>query len=198
MKKILLTMALLMFVFPSASHAMDTYTIKTGDTLWKISVKYKIGLQEIIDANSQFDDPDMIYPNQKVNIPNIDDIKSVEKEVIRLTNIKRQQEGIAPLKSNWELSRVARKKSKDMHVNNYFSHTSPTHGSPFDMIKSYGISYKTAGENIAKGQNSASAVVEAWWDSPGHKKNMLNPAFTEIGVGFNKAGNSWTQMFIGK
>ncbi|MDX1702109.1 MAG: SafA/ExsA family spore coat assembly protein [Melioribacteraceae bacterium] len=198
MKKILLSIAFLIFIFPTASHAMDVHTVQEGDSLWEISLKYKIGLKEIIDANSQFENPDLIYPGQKVNVPNIDAIKKVEQEVIRLTNVKREEQGLAPLASNWELSRVARDKSVDMHENNYFSHTSPKHGSPFDMIKSYGISYDTAGENIAKGQQSPAEVVEAWWNSEGHKKNMINPAFTEIGVGFSEAGNCWTQMFIGK
>ncbi len=180
------------------SYAMDSYTVRSGDSLWKIAVKYKIGVKEIIKANPQFKNPNLIYPNQKVNVPNIDSIKTIEREVIRLTNLKRQQQGIAPLKANWELSRVARHKSRDMYQKGYFSHTSPSYGSPFNMIKNYGITYRTAAENIAHGQNSASEVVEAWWNSPGHKKNMLNPGLTEVGVGYHANGNYWTQMFIGR
>lgn len=188
-----------MFIlFPTLSHAMDTYTVRSGDSLWKIAVKYRIGVKEIINANQQIKNPDLIYPNQKVNVPNIDAIKSVEQEVIRLTNIKRQSQGLSPLKANWELARVARHKSIDMYKKGYFSHTSPTYGSPFTMMKNYGITYRTAAENIAKGQRSASEVVNAWWNSPGHKKNMLDPSFTEIGVGYSANGNCWTQMFIGK
>lgn len=99
---------------------------------------------------------------------------------------------------DWELARVAKYKSQDMHDRNYFNHTSPTYGSPFDMMKSFGINYRTAGENIAKGQRSAQEVVNAWMNSSGHRANILNKNYTHIGVGYVKDGNYWTQMFIGK
>jgi uncharacterized YkwD family protein len=96
------------------------------------------------------------------------------------------------------LSNVARKKSEDMKAKNYFSHTSPTYGSPFDMMKQFGISYKAAGENIAMGQRTPQEVVTAWMNSPGHRANILNANFTHLGVGYVASGNYWTQMFIGK
>ncbi|MFP3361257.1 CAP domain-containing protein, partial [Planococcus sp. SIMBA_143] len=73
-------------------------------------------------------------------------------EVVKLVNVERSKVGLPPLKENWELSRVARYKSEDMINKNYFSHTSPTYGSPFQMMKDFGISYQAAGENIAAGQ----------------------------------------------
>ena len=85
-----------------------------------------------------------------------------------------------------------------MQTKNYFSHTSPTYGSPFDMMKAYGISYKSAGENIAMGQRSPEEVVQAWMNSQGHRENIMNANFTHIGVGHVTTGNYWTQMFIGK
>jgi uncharacterized protein YkwD len=84
-----------------------------------------------------------------------------------------------------------------MRDKGYFSHTSPTYGSPFNMLKSFGISYKSAGENIARGYTTPKAVVDGWMNSPGHRANILNSSFTEIGVGY-ASGNYWTQMFIGK
>ncbi len=93
---------------------------------------------------------------------------------------------------------AAREKSQDMQTKNYFSHTSPTFGSPFDRMKALGISYKSAGENIAQGQRSPQEVVQAWMDSPGHRANILNGSFTHIGVGYVKTGNYWTQQFIQK
>jgi uncharacterized YkwD family protein len=120
-----------------------------------------------------------------------------EREVVRLVNEIRRSNGLSELALNEELSRVARIKSEDMAENNYFSHNSPTYGSPFDMMKKFGISYRTAGENIAKGQRSAQAVVDAWMNSEGHRANILNPSFTQIGVGFTSNGYIWTQMFIG-
>ena len=80
----------------------------------------------------------------------------------------------------------------------YFSHTSPTYGSPFEMMRSFGISYRSAGENIAKGQKSPAAVVNAWMNSSGHRANILNKSFTHIGVGYIADGSYWTQMFISK
>lgn len=125
-------------------------------------------------------------------------ISQVEMEVVRLVNIERQKEGLAPFKVSAELSKVAKTKSEDMGKNNYFSHTSPTYGSPFQMMKTFGIKYNTAGENIAKGYLSAQAVVSGWMNSSGHRANILNPSFKTIGVGTYTTGNGtiyWTQMF---
>jgi uncharacterized YkwD family protein len=94
---------------------------------------------------------------------------------------------------------VAQAKAEDMAQNNYFSHTSPTYGTPFEMLKAFGVSYSTAGENIAKGQKSADAVMTAWMNSDGHRKNILGTGYTKLGVGYvNKNGTTyWVQMFIG-
>ena len=88
-----------------------------------------------------------------------------EREVFDLINKQRTQNGLSPLRENSELQRVARIKAQDMVNNNYFSHTSPTYGSPFDMLKSFKVSYNTAGENIA-GNSSNSGAVNAWMNSP--------------------------------
>jgi uncharacterized YkwD family protein len=125
-------------------------------------------------------------------------ISDIEARVIELTNAERRRNGMTDLEADSPLSHVAREKSNDMQVNNYFSHTSPTYGSPFDMIRDFGVSYSAAGENIAKGQRTAEEVVQAWMDSEGHRANILNGTFTSIGVGYNENGNYWTQMFISK
>lgn len=124
-------------------------------------------------------------------------VSATEREVVRLVNEIRRANGLMEFKLNEELSKVARVKAEDMAANKYFSHTSPTYGSPFDMMKKFGISYRTAGENIAMGQTSAQAVVDAWMNSPGHRANILNASFTQIGVGHVANGNYWVQMFIG-
>ncbi len=177
----------------------DVYTVKSGDSLWKIAVKYQVGISEIIAANPQFKNPDLIYPGDKVYVPLFSGVKAIEQEVIRLTNLERQKAGLSPLAHNWELSRVARYKSEDMSNKNYFSHTSPTYGSPFTMIKNFGISYSAAGENIAMGQTTAQAVVQGWMNSSGHRANILSTNFNKIGVGYAKSSSGkiyWTQMFI--
>lgn len=126
---------------------------------------------------------------------------STEQEILKLVNAERSKAGVKPLTLNWELSRVAKFKSEDMRDNNYFSHTSPTYGSPFDMIKNFGISYSAAGENIAAGQKTADEVMKAWMNSSGHKANILNANYTQLGVGKATGGSYgtyWTQMFIKK
>lgn len=123
-----------------------------------------------------------------------------EQEVFDLINAKRVANGLPALKIDDELQNVARIKAQDMVDNNYFSHTSPIYGSPFDMIKNFGISYKTAGENIA-GNSSNSGAVNAWMNSEGHKANILNSSFNYTGVGVVKSpkyGKVYVQMFMGK
>ncbi|KGP74412.1 CAP domain-containing protein [Pontibacillus yanchengensis] len=125
-------------------------------------------------------------------------LSQYEQKVVELTNEERTAQGLEPLKIDKQLSDVAEKKSEDMAQNNYFSHNSPTYGSPFDMMNQFGVDYRTAGENIAKGQRTPQEVVDAWMNSEGHRKNIMNENFTHIGVGFVEDGNHWTQQFIGK
>ena len=183
---------------PSAQAAPIAHKVAAGDTMWKLAVKYQVGTSEIIQANPQVSNPDLIYPGQVLNIPQLDkSVSSYEAEVIRLVNNIRQQNGLQPLAANWELSRVARYKSRDMVDRRYFSHTSPTYGTPFQMIRNFGISFKTAGENIAYGYATPQAVVDGWMNSSGHRANILNASYKQIGVGYVAQGNYWTQMFIG-
>ena len=175
-----------------------SHTVVPGDTMWKMAVRYEVGLSEIIAANPHIKNPDLIYPGQTLYIPLTDSaVTDFEAEVIRLVNDIRRQNGLGTLKTNWELSRVARYKSADMQKNGYFSHTSPTYGSPQQMIKAFGISYRASGENIAYGYATPQAVVNGWMNSAGHRANILNAAYTQIGVGYVAKGNYWTQMFIG-
>lgn len=193
----IISFALLAIPVMNASAA-STYTVVSGDSMWKIAQKYQVGVSEIISANKQITNPSLIYPGQKLTIPTVDTTtRSYEKQVISLVNAERAKYGLKPLTENWELSRMARIKSQDMHDKNYFSHTSPTYGSPFQMMTNFGISYRTAGENIAKGQTTPQAVMNAWMNSSGHRANILNASFTQIGVGYVASGNYWTQEFIG-
>ncbi|UOQ95345.1 CAP domain-containing protein [Halobacillus shinanisalinarum] len=121
-----------------------------------------------------------------------------QEQVVQLTNQARKKEGLEPLKTNGELARVAQTKSKDMSKKNYFSHISPTYGSPLQMLKQFGIEFDTAAENIAEGQQTPDQVVKGWLDSPRHRKNIMNENVTEIGVGYTEDGQYWTQLFIGK
>lgn len=192
-----------------------TYTIMPGDTMWSIATKNKINLNDLIKANPQVSNPTLILSGQTINIPtttstpsqdNIpsttnvpSDIKSLEAEVIRLVNIERTKAGIPALTSNDKISNVARIKSNDFIESNYFSHNSPTYGTPFEMLKSFGITFTAAAENIASGQGTAAQVMNSWMNSSGHRTNILNSTYNQIGVGVAKdsKGNMyWTQLFI--
>lgn len=202
MKKLLifiLTFTLLAALLVSGAWAAVNHKVVRGDTMWKLAVKYEVGLSELKAANPQIKNPALIYPGQILTIPVTDTaVTDYEREVIRLVNDIRRQNGLPELQYDWELCRVARIKSQDMKDSGYFSHTSPTYGSPFQMMKSFGIKYRSAGENIARGQSTPEAVVNAWMSSSGHRANILNSSYTHIGVGFVSGGNYWTQMFVGR
>ena len=210
----------------SLETAATTYTVQKGDSLWKIAVKYEVGISELIAANPQIANPALIYPGQKISIPNAAPLKSIEDEIVRLVNIERSKNGLAPLTSNWQAARCARIKSQEMidknyfsHTSptyefvgllpcpsvremidkNYFSHTSPTYGSPFKMMESFGLRFSAAAENIAYGQRTAQEVMNSWMNSPGHRANILSKSYTQIGVGVAKKSNGtlyFTQMFL--
>ncbi|WP_367112724.1 CAP domain-containing protein [Virgibacillus sp.] len=151
-------------------------------------------VQQEKPSNQQVQEKEKQEPSQTDK----SELSQFEQEVVDLTNQERAKQGLPALKVDTELSKVARAKSKDMAANGYFAHNSPTYGSPFDMMKQFGISYSTAGENIAKGQRSPQEVVNAWMNSQGHRENIMNAKFTHIGVGYVEQGNHWTQQFIGK
>lgn len=134
-------------------------------------------------------------PGSTTNNPSNDEVS-----MVNLVNSARTSAGLKPLATNAELTKLARLKSKDLVDHNTFTHISPTYGSPFDMMKKYGISYLYAAENLAKSP-SVQAAETALMNSAGHKANILNPSFTEIGIGIisaNDGTNVYTQMFIGK
>ena len=128
---------------------------------------------------------------------NAGDILPQEAAVVELVNRERAAHGLQPLTISAELCKKARIKSQDMAQNRYFDHNSPTYGSPFDMMRSLGITYRSAGENIAMGYATAQAVMQGWMNSEGHRANILNASFTTIGVGYVANGSYWTQWFIG-
>lgn len=131
---------------------------------------------------------------------NTTNLTSDELEVFNLINKQRTNNGLSALKIDTEVQNVARIKAQDMVNNNYFAHNSPTYGTPFQMLNSFKVSYKSAGENIA-GNSSNQAAVTAWMNSSGHKANILNGGFNYTGIGVvngSKYGKIYVQMFIGK
>jgi uncharacterized YkwD family protein len=153
-------------------------------------------------------DPNASTPNttpetniaEKPNKTTNQGISNQEQEMLNLINQSRKQNGLKALTIEHEISEIARIKSKDMIDSNYFSHNSPTYGNPFDMLKNFGVSYLKAGENIA-GNTSVQKAHEALMNSPGHRKNILSPDYTHVGIGIVKGGNygnMFTQLFISK
>lgn len=130
---------------------------------------------------------------------NLSGLNAQEREMVEYVNQERAKAGLAPLQVDLDLARVARIKSQDMVDNGYFDHNSPTYGSPFEMMRNFGISYRAAGENIAKNRSVIGAHT-ALMNSEGHRANILNPNFTHIGIGIVESGGmvTVTQMFIAK
>lgn len=198
MKKRTFLILLFVMLFSASVFAQSTYTVQRGDSIWKIAAKHQVGMSEIIAANPQIKNPSLIYPGQKLTIPTVT-TSSQESEVARLVNVERAKAGLPALTLNWQLSRVARYKSADMANKGYFSHNSPTYGTPFQMMENFGLRFSAAGENIAYGQKTPAEVMKDWMNSPGHRNNIMSRSFTEIGVGLAKNKNGvcyWTQQFM--
>ena len=202
-----------------ASHC----DVKSGDTIWHIAKRYHINFKDLKDLNKHlFDDLNLIHPNDEVDLPNNDHgqttnnhssgdniedgndiIQEVESdqalEVLRLVNAERKKQGLNELVLNHTLNGIATKKAEDMRDNNYFSHQSERYGSPFEMLQSFGVKYSSAGENIAAGQKTAQDVMNDWMNSSGHRANILNKNYTELGVGYVEGGTYgtyWVQLFV--
>ncbi|GAA0836502.1 CAP domain-containing protein [Streptosporangium amethystogenes subsp. fukuiense] len=123
---------------------------------------------------------------------------TTSEEVVRLTNAERQKGGCAPLVSDPRLRSAAQGHSDDMAAKNYFSHTSPDGTDMTARIKASGFSPMRAwAENIAMGQRTPAEVVRAWMNSSGHRANIMNCAYTHLGVGVadSSRGIYWTQNF---
>ena len=203
-KKIVMTgvLALGPILGAGAVSAAASYTVSGNDTMWLISQKQGVSLDSLIAANPQVANPNIIWPGMVLNIPgsgsNVSSpstpSSSYANQVVTLVNQERAKAGLKPLTSDGPLTAMAMDKAKDMYSNGYFDHTSPTYGSPFDMMKAYGIKYTYAGENIAKGQRDPQEVMTAWMNSAGHRQNILNPNYTKIGVAYYNG--EWVQEFI--
>jgi uncharacterized protein YkwD len=117
--------------------------------------------------------------------------------VLDLVNEARSEAGCAALRMDDTLTAAAQGHAEDMAAEGYFSHSSQDGRSPFDRMTAAGYDYRAAGENIARGQPDADAVMAAWMDSPGHRQNILNCDFEDLGVGYvqGSGGPWWVQNF---
>ena len=138
-----------------------------------------------------------VKPTTKPNTSSSE--SAMEEEVLRLVNEERTQRGLGALKRASDLDALARAHSADMINRHFFDHNNPDGQTPFDRMRAAGISYRAAAENIASGQRSAEAVMNAWMNSSGHRANILNATYTEIGIGAVKSSGGtiyWTQEFV--
>jgi uncharacterized YkwD family protein len=190
----------------SMNTTFATYKVAYHDTMYKIAQRYGISLSKLLAANPSLYNPNLIWPGMIVRVPLQSGAgtaagggagavtqSNYAAQVVTLVNQERAKAGLSALKSDALLTKVATDKAKDMYNKNYFDHNSPTYGSPFDMMRAYGVQYSYAGENIAKGQRTPQEVMTAWMNSPGHRANILSPNFNKIGVAYYNS--EWVQEF---
>lgn len=224
MKKIILLLAAFSILatgttMPKA-HAQHC-DVQKGDSMWRIAKRYNVLFSEVLKMNKHFKNPHMIHPKDEVELPDGSTGTSTDQSstgdsaasdaedrtaettqaeaILQLVNQERKKAGVPALTLSNKLTEVANAKAKDMADKGYFSHESPTYGSPFDMLKQFGVSFSYAGENIAAGQKTAEEVMNSWMNSSGHKANILNKNYTQLGVGFTRGGQygtEWVQLFI--
>lgn len=221
MKNILKIVATLGLVIGIGTPAYASHCdVVHGDSLWKIAKRYHVNYSDLCNMNKHLKDLDLIHPRDDIYLPkgsegrathepsHTDDIEDGKNtmqnetaqalEVLRLVNVERKKNGLNELVLSHTLNGIATKKAEDMRDRNYFDHNSPTYGSPFEMLQQFGVDYQSAGENIAAGQKSAQNVMNDWLNSSGHRANILNKNYTELGVGYVEGGSYgtyWVQLF---
>ncbi len=223
MKKTIITLAAFITLatgvaIPASAQHCD---VQRGDSMFRIAKRYKVPFSKVLILNKHFKNQNLIHPKDEVELPDGSTGESVNKPsesnstndperssetqiskaemILKLVNQERAKAGVPALTLSQKLTDIANTKAKDMADKNYFSHDSPTYGSPFDMLKHFGVSYTYAGENIAAGQKSAQEVMQSWMNSSGHKANILNKNYTQLGVGYYEGGQygtEWVQLFI--
>ncbi|QUH26697.1 CAP domain-containing protein [Serpentinicella alkaliphila] len=206
------TLVLSTVTFPSAStvyrvvYNPNTNVVRTSSnySITQILQRYNIRVAPVQQTSTPIQQPQApatqpqapVQQQPQQNVSNArHSLTANEVKLVELVNSARANAGLAPLAIDVDLSYVARVKSQDMHDNKYFSHTSPTYGSPFDMMKKFGIQYRSAAENIAR-TSSVESAHNGFMNSEGHRKNIMNPRFTHIGIGIYNG--YYTQMFIQK
>lgn len=187
--------------------------------MWKIAKRYKAPFAKILILNKHYPNQNLIHPDDNIELPDGQSGQSTEddnagagtetaeqvkvtqqaREVLELVNKERAKVGAKALTLSDSLTNIATIKAQDMADKGYFDHTSPTYGSPFDMLKRFGVQYSSAGENIAAGQKDANEVMNSWMNSSGHRANILKADYEQIGIGYvtgGRWGTYWVQLFI--
>ena len=219
MKNTIFILVAMLFLIIGTPHANAQHCdTQKGDSMWRIAKRYKIPFREILELNRHYPNPDLIHPNDDIQLPDGEHGQSTNEansskgeeiaeqagstvqadEVLELVNKERSKAGLKALVLADDLTNVATLKAKDMRDKGYFDHTSPTYGSPFEMMRQFGVQYSSAGENIAAGQKTAQEVMNSWMNSSGHRANILSKDYEQLGVGYVEGGSYgtyWVQMF---
>lgn len=224
MKKLLIMLTTITLSLGIVSPAFAQHCdVKRGDSMWRIAKRYHVDFAKVLELNKHFINQSLIHPKDEVELPDgntgsettqnssSDNIQSDNEtatdrketshaqEILDLVNAERKKQGLNALTLNNNINNIATLKAKDMATNNYFSHQSPTYGSPFQMLQKYGVTYSYAGENIAAGQKTSQEVMNSWMNSSGHRANILSKNYTQLGVGYYQGGSYgtyWVQQFI--
>lgn len=223
MKKLIALMFATIILMQVTPAGAQNCRVQRGDTMYKIAKEYHVLFHELLKLNRHYPNQNLIHPNDKIELPdgstgagttesgtgdtNTSNDETADGQaseqaqaVLKIVNEERAKQGLKALVLDKQLNNVAQLKAEDMKKNNYFDHNSPTLGSPFDLMRSQGVSYRTAGENIAAGQKTPEQVMESWMNSSGHRANILNKNYTQLGVGFCAGGSYdtyWVQEFTG-
>ncbi|MBD7983414.1 hypothetical protein H9649_02380 [Sporosarcina sp. Sa2YVA2] len=193
-----------------------TFTLNNQDIMEKILIKYDdLFAQIYVDTDDgniegvRFITPKMLVIHQPYDMEFTGDLfhvkvpssteqmevdRAIERQIYELTNIYREHNGLNTLEYDYWLSKLAQEHSKDMAIENYFSHESPSAGNLSERLKRSEIEHKRAGENIATNYVDAIDAVHGWLNSPAHRSVLLDAEMTEIGTG--AYGKYFTQVMI--
>jgi uncharacterized YkwD family protein len=174
----------------------NKYAITPSGTVTSTTLKNLLWAYQSFKLGSSNPTPSTPAPST----PSTAGLTAEEQQMLTLVNKERTSRGLKPLAIDMAVVKVARIKAQEMVSRNYFSHTSPTYGSPFDMLRQFGVSFTAAGENLA-GNQTVTAAHQALMNSTGHRANILNANYTHIGIGIvsgSQYGKIFVQMFIKK
>ena len=149
-------------------------------------------------AEDLIDDGSVVIFEEDVPLagePGSEDIHEYVFAVVDLVNEERAKENLAPLSLNRTATDAAQVRAEEAKKS--FSHTRPNGTKCFTALAEAGVTYTAAGENLAGKIKTPEKVVDAWMNSPGHRKNIMNPKYSQIGVGYVSSGNYWSQFFMG-
>ena len=185
----------LLLTVTAADYLANNSTAEGLANVWATNFKKARQIKPSVEIVPEIPHKEPLLRDEE--IPEVAD--SEEIKMWELVNAERAKAGVPPVEFDEGLAEVACLKSADLITHNYFSHHSPTYGDPFVMLKSFGITYNYAGENLA-GSPTVEIAHQNLMASPGHRKNILNPNFTHLGIGIVKGGpygQMFTQLFTG-